>query len=144
MSSSSAEERPSGDTPSGNTPSGNTAEAAPPRALAGELDGPRLDDAQLAQLFALEQHEDAPSCPERQAAGKARSKKTAAKEAKEALRLLKVARTELKRGKTEKAHGLLCRATAWLTAMNRLTRRSAQWRVAKLPKTVTQALLAVP
>lgn len=83
------------------------------------LNAPQLSDAQLSQLFALEQYENMPSCPERAApAGKAaKAKKNAAKEAKEAVRLLKVARTELKRKKAnpvkaaEKAHGLLCRAT---------------------------------
>jgi tetratricopeptide (TPR) repeat protein/serine/threonine protein kinase len=83
-------------------------------ALSG-LNAPQLSDAQLSQLFALEQREDVPSCPERAApAGKAaKAKKTTAKDSKEAARLLKVARTELKRKKAnvEKAHGLLCRAT---------------------------------
>jgi tetratricopeptide (TPR) repeat protein len=79
------------------------------------LNTAQLSDAQLRQLFALEQHTDVPSCPERAVpAGKAaRAKKNAAKDAKEAVRLLKVARAELKRKKAneEKAHGYLCRAT---------------------------------
>jgi Tfp pilus assembly protein PilF len=80
------------------------------------LNAPQLSDAQLSQLFALEQYENAPTCPARSApAGKAaKARKNAAKDAKEAARLLKVARTELKRKKAnlEKAHGYLCRATS--------------------------------
>jgi tetratricopeptide (TPR) repeat protein len=100
---------------------GDSAEAKAPAAADAPvgLNAPQLSDVQLSQLFALEQYEKAPSCPERAApAGKAaRARKNAAKEAKEAVRLLKVARTELKRKKVnplkaaEKAHGLLCRAT---------------------------------
>ncbi len=87
--------------------------AAAPLADPAGLNAPQLSDAQLSQLFALEQYEDVPSCPERPAS-KSKSKKNAAKEAKEAARLLKVARAELKRknANARKAHGYLCRATS--------------------------------
>jgi tetratricopeptide (TPR) repeat protein len=92
--------------------------AAPNPALAGDSASPPLDDRQLAQLFALEQYEPWPSCPERAAPGKtkakskAKAKKSSARGAKEAVRLLKAARAELIKGNNEKAQSLLCRATA--------------------------------
>jgi tetratricopeptide (TPR) repeat protein len=82
--------------------------------LAGNLASAQLDDRQLLQLFALEQYEPWPSCPERAAASKTarNAKKNSAREAKEAVRLLKAARGELLHGSNEKAQSLLCRATA--------------------------------
>jgi tetratricopeptide (TPR) repeat protein len=93
-------------------PHAGTPEAAD-SAAAGNTAAPQLDDRQLAQLFALEHYEPWPSCPERPPLGKAkaRAKKGAAKEAKEAVRLLKAARAELVKGNNEKAQSLLCRAT---------------------------------
>jgi tetratricopeptide (TPR) repeat protein len=81
---------------------------------AGNGGSPQLDDRQIAQLFALEHYEPLPSCPERPSASKSKvkAKKSAAKGAKEAVRLLKAARAELMKGNDEKAHSLLCRATA--------------------------------
>jgi len=88
-----------------------TAEAAQNAAAAGPAAAPQLDDRQLAQLFALEHYELWPSCPERPPVSKAKAKKNAAKDAKEAVRLLKAARSELIKGDNEKAQSLLCRAT---------------------------------
>lgn len=92
---------------------GETAEAAENVAAPGAAASPQLDDRQLVQLFALEHYEPWPSCPERPpvSKAKAKAKKNAAKDAKEAVRLLKAARSELIKGNNEKAQSLLCRAT---------------------------------
>jgi len=87
------------------------AAATPSVEPAGNV-APALDDRQLLQLFALEQHEPGPSCPERGPAGKAPRASTKKNGAKEAIRLLKAARGELMHGNNEKALSLLCRATA--------------------------------
>ena len=89
---------------------GETPETSEKSAPAGNA-SPQLDDRQLAQLFALEHYDPWPSCPERPPASKGKAKKNAAKEAKEAARLLKTARAELLKGNNEKAQTLLCRAT---------------------------------
>ncbi len=92
-------------------PQGETPEAADDAPAPGATASPQLDDRQLAQLFALEHYEPWPSCPERAPVAKAKARKNAAKEAKEAVRLLKAARSELMKGNNEKAQSLLCRAT---------------------------------
>lgn len=84
--------------------------APPPAApLGSDFDAKQLDDSQLVQLFALEERTDLPAC-------KDRPRKTGAKAAlanhRAAIAELKTARRELAQGKTEKAHTLLCSATA--------------------------------
>lgn len=74
-----------------------------------DLLSPALDDAQLVQLFALEERSDLPSCLERLGDSAARySGNDPVRSAEQ----LEAARRELVRGDVMAAHGLLCSAIA--------------------------------
>jgi len=79
------------------------------------LDSAKLLDNQLLSLFALERRTTLPSCVEPASArtrGKAKAKaKSKAAKTRDAQAQLKAARKELMRGRSEKAHQLLCAAT---------------------------------
>jgi tetratricopeptide (TPR) repeat protein len=80
-----------------------------PAPASSDFDAPSLDDAQLIELFALEDRKELPTCVDR--LGDTGSRYTGS-DPRQSVLQLKAARRELMRGKADDAHQFFCGATA--------------------------------
>jgi tetratricopeptide (TPR) repeat protein len=80
-----------------------------PAPASSDFDAPTLDDAQLIQLFALEDRKELPTCVERLGDSAARY---SGSDPRQSVLQVKAARRELMRGKSDDAHQFFCGATA--------------------------------
>lgn len=108
-----APEPPPAPTPTAAAPEAAAPEPSTPEApesgVGSDFATPELNDEQLTGLFALERRTELPSCAARLGAG---ARRHTGKDARKSREQLKAARRELVRGDNDKAHTLLCSATA--------------------------------